>query len=93
MIFHIQERAGHDRNWRGERYGYELLADNPFIHCRTENQIDEILTKFYSGAGEVIIMKIDESRLTSEVRYEGKRELYPHIYGEINRGAIVETTV
>jgi uncharacterized protein (DUF952 family) len=73
-------------------YEAESLATEGFIHCSFAGQLDAVLDRYYSGAKSVIILKIDPSALTSDLVEEPStnNEIYPHIYGKINRGAIVE---
>ena len=62
----------------------------------------EIANAFYTNAaGRFQVLVIDESRVTAEVRYEppapsagrvpdaGQGHLFPHIYGPLNRDAII----
>ena len=67
------------------------LADEGFIHCSFSEQLDGVIGRYYSGTDLVMILEIDSDKLTSKLVEESSTggEIYPHIYGPINREAIV----
>ena len=75
-----------------ERYRAESLDSEGFIHCSFEEQLEAVLARYYSGVESVVILEIDPRRLTSELKIEPSTndERYPHIYGEIDREAVVK---
>ena len=75
----------------GDLYASESLGSEGFIHCSFAEQLDAVLQRYYSGAERVVIIEIDTDRLLSPVRAEPStnNEIYPHIYGAINRDAIL----
>ncbi len=75
----------------GDLYKHESLAAEGFIHCSFDHQLDGVIERYYSGAESVILLEIDSDRLTSELVNEPSTggEIYPHIYGPINRDAII----
>jgi uncharacterized protein (DUF952 family) len=77
-----------------ELYEAESLATEGFIHCSFENQLDGVLERYYQGIEKVLIMEIDPDKLTSKLVNEPSTndEIYPHIYGEINKNAIVKVS-
>ena len=77
-----------DRNY----YEAESLKTEGFIHCSYRNQLDDVLARYYRDADKVFILHINAHYLTSELVAEPStnREIYPHIYGKINKAAIVE---
>lgn len=72
-------------------YHAESLVAEGFIHCSFDTQLDSVLERYYSGVDTVLILKIDPEKLTSRLIDEPStnNEIYPHIYGPINRDAIV----
>jgi uncharacterized protein (DUF952 family) len=78
----------------GDAFEATSLADEGFIHCSYEHQIDAVLGRYYSGAASVVILTLDTDRLTSRFVEEPSTggEIYPHIYGPIDRHAIVQAT-
>jgi uncharacterized protein (DUF952 family) len=68
------------------------LDDVGFIHCSFEHQLRRVADAFYRGRSDVVLLSIDEARLTSPIREEnteGGADLYPHIYGPLNVDAVV----
>ncbi len=72
-------------------YEAESLQTEGFIHCSYQNQLDEVLRRYYSNADKILILHINPHFLKSDLIAEPStnREIYPHIYGKINKSAIV----
>ena len=78
-------------------YAPTSLRDEGFIHCSTLAQVIETANRFYRGQDDLILLLIDESRLKAELKYEAPamkhgestKELFPHLYGELNVDAVV----
>ena len=68
------------------------LDEVGFIHCSFDHQVQRVADAFYRGRSDVVLLSIDEARLTSPIREEnteGGADLYPHIYGPLNVDAVV----
>lgn len=55
--------------------------------------VQSVFDRYYAGLGEdLVLLSIDPARLTdAEVRVEAVGdETYPHVYGPINRSAVVD---
>jgi uncharacterized protein (DUF952 family) len=63
-----------------------------FIHASRFHQLPGVLERYYSGRNDLILLKIDEQKLACQLIYEpsANRELFPHIYGELNQDAILD---
>lgn len=90
LIYHIvlpEKWAAFDT----DLYEAESLWTEGFIHCSFEPQLDEVIARYYSDEERVVILEIDTDQLMSRVLNEPATgsEIYPHIYGPINRRAIV----
>jgi uncharacterized protein (DUF952 family) len=65
-----------------------------FIHCtQGDEQLAIVANRYYRNdqrAWDVLV--IDADALTSELKYEPGADgvLYPHIYGPLNRDAVIE---
>jgi uncharacterized protein (DUF952 family) len=90
-IYHIVLPESWDEQKDKEFYEHESLRAEGFIHCSYASQLDAVLERYYSGAERVLILHIDPKLLTSKLVEEASTggEIYPHIYGGINREAIV----
>jgi len=72
-------------NYRRSTLG-RSLDDVGFSHCSFSEQVQRIAELLYAGQRDVVLLVIDRSRLTHEVRVEnldGGEHLFPHIYGPL----------
>ena len=67
------------------------LADEGFIHSSFRDQVQRVADLWYRGRADVVLLEIDAGRLVSPVRVEsvGGGESFPHIYGPLNRDAVI----
>jgi uncharacterized protein (DUF952 family) len=71
------------------------LADVGFIHCSYADQVRGIADRVYHDRDDVLLLTIDQQRLTSrevDEPVEGSDEEYPHVYGPIDLEAVVAVT-
>lgn len=92
MIYHVTTAT----EWRCAEgdglYAPEAFAHEGFIHACYSSQIEGVLQRYFTGLSDLLLLHIEESKLSSEVKEElstGK-EMFPHIYGKINKNAIVK---
>ncbi|MBC7796340.1 MAG: DUF952 domain-containing protein [Pyrinomonadaceae bacterium] len=73
-------------------YEAESLRTEGFNHCSFANQLEGVLARHFKNVEKVVILHIDKDLLTSKLVVEPStnQELYPHIYGQINRDSIVK---
>ncbi len=95
-IFHIATQSDWDAAVRTGSYDTSTrgrsLAEEGFIHASTRDQVQPVFERYYADAPEpLVLLTIDVDRLTAPVRVEPVGEAtYPHIYGPINTGAVVD---
>jgi uncharacterized protein (DUF952 family) len=91
LIYHIVTPEVWDKFKNETEYEAESLQTEGFIHCSYRNQLDDVLQRYYKDAERVCILHINPHYLKSELIAEPStnREIYPHIYGKINKSAIV----
>lgn len=91
LIYHIVKPEIWEEYKNKVEYEAESLQSEGFIHCSYENQLDAVLERYCKGTEKVLILTIDPNLLTSELIAEPSTggEIYPHIYGKINRAAII----
>ncbi len=68
------------------------LAAEGFIHAsEDEAQAVAVANRLYGNAGDLAALAIDEGRVRAEVKREAASngERYPHIYGPLERSAVV----
>ena len=90
-IYHIVTPEVWETFKDNDFYEAESLTTEGFIHCSFAAQLDGVLQRYYKDAGKVLILTIDAEKLTSNLVNEPStnNEIYPHIYGKINKSAIV----
>ena len=101
IIFHIARSeawAGRDAGVSSEdqaagSYRPEMFPIEGFVHCSRRDQVVKVADVRFRGQKGLVLLCIDTDKVTAEIRYEnleGGRELFPHIYGEINIDAVVQ---
>src|ERR1700722_12820141 len=98
MILHILRRAEWEEAVRRGSYRPSSIDAEGFIHCSTLSQAVETAKIFFRGATDLLLLRIDESKVAAEVRFEAPAvpgearpgTLFPHVYGPLNLDAVVE---
>jgi uncharacterized protein (DUF952 family) len=83
--------------WReAERQGvYRGSADDArdgFIHFSLPSQVAETARKHFAGQTGLFLIAVDADALGDALRFEPSRndELFPHLYGELDLGAVID---
>ncbi len=77
------------------------LHSEGFVHCSTEHQMVAVANKYYVGANDMLLLRIDPKLLASPLKWEPPAHIdgsptmpgepfFPHIYGHINIDAVIE---
>ena len=93
-IYHVTEQSALDAVTDGQ-YTCESLAQEGFIHCCTQYQLEGVLERYYQGASGLKQLEIDTEKLVARLVFEntvGGDELFPHVYGKINMDAVVSVS-
>ncbi len=67
------------------------LQIEAFIHCCSKEQIQSVITRYYSHLQHLVVLEINESKITSLIQLELSpmvNQMFPHIYGHINLDAV-----
>jgi uncharacterized protein (DUF952 family) len=91
LIYHVVLPETWENFKNENNYRAESLETEGFIHCSFDHQLETVLQRYYRNAKMVFILTIDTEELTSKMIEEPStnNEIYPHVYGAINRGAVV----
>jgi glutathione S-transferase len=69
------------------------LADEGFIHCSFDSQVETIANLLYPGRDDVLLLVIDSSQVSSAVRVErvegSDEQAFPHLYGPLPVQAVI----
>ncbi len=101
MIYHLTFRKDWKRALATGPYSAKSLEKENFIHCSTAEQIVPVAMDFFPARRKLTILVIDETKLTSEVKWEKPKggpppgvrpnALFPHVYGPINHEAVTKS--
>ena len=89
-IFHVASKEMWEQT--GPTYSGDTLQSEGFIHCSTAEQVLPVANAIFKGRADLVLLKISAERVEAEIRYEnldGGAELFPHLYGPLNRDAVV----
>ena len=91
MIFHIAQKADFAKLDENGFYSVDSLTLEGFIHCSRKSQVYATGGRYFGGRKDLLLLTIDPQKLTAPLRYEeaSNHELFPHIYGVINKEAII----
>ena len=93
LIYHIVTPEVWEKFKDETEYEAESLQSEGFIHCSYRSQLEGVLERYYKNRSKVLILHVNPHLLTANLIAEPSTggEVYPHIYGKINKPAIVET--
>jgi uncharacterized protein (DUF952 family) len=94
MIYHVTTKENWDKALAAGFYEAPSLHTEGFIHNSTAAQVQGVLDRYYAGQTNLVLLHIEETKLTVELKYElapSVNEEFPHIFGVINVDAIVKT--
>lgn len=95
MIYHVISNTDWQNALENGYYEAPSLATEGFIHTSKENQVKGVLERYYVNQTDLILLHIDEDKLSSNLVYEmapSVNESFPHIYGKLNLDAVVATS-
>lgn len=101
MIYHITTPVEFTLAKQRGHYSAPSLDTEGYIHCSTVEQVIPVANAFYKNESTIILLCIDGTKLTSELKWEppahieghdapedSEGQLFPHVYGIINLDAI-----
>ena len=93
LIFHITTAPEWVAARRAGEYRAPTLAAEGFIHCSLPTQVNHVADWFYRDVPDLVLLCIDPSELTSELKWEPSADAFagefPHVYGPIAIESVV----
>jgi len=92
MIYHVSTAKEWQTAQQQGFYEVESLATEGFIHCSEMEQVAGVLERYYKDQTGLLLLHIDESKLTAPLKYElapSVNQEFPHIYGRLNLEAVI----
>ncbi|GAB3778726.1 DUF952 domain-containing protein [Spirosoma horti] len=92
LIYHIVSATDWATQESQPSYEAASLQTEGFIHLSTKEQVAGTLNRYYQHVPDLLLLHVDTDKLTSDLRYERatNQELFPHLYGPLNKEAIVQ---
>jgi len=92
ITFHLVPRAAWDASDPSVPYTPADFEREGFVHCTDgEDEVVATANRYFSKLeDELLVLTIDRARLSAPVRYEDAAAIYPHVYGPIERHAIIQ---
>lgn len=94
MIYHVVTTTNWQKAVQQGFYETPSLALEGFIHCSKKEQVSDVLERYYKGVEDLLLLHIDETKLTAPLKYElapSVNEAFPHIFGRLNLDAVIKT--
>lgn len=92
IIYHVTTGEEWKKALFDGSYEAPSLKSEGFIHCSTEQQVQGVLERYFSGQANLLKLVIDTEKLNFELKFElapSVNEEFPHVYGPINLDAVV----
>lgn len=93
MIYHVVTGTNWQKALQQGFYEADSLASEGFIHTSKADQVAGVLERYYKGQSDLVLLHIDETRLTAPLKYElapSVNEEFPHIFGRLNIDAVIK---
>lgn len=91
VVYHIcAEEDWHQAQSNEEFLGSPQDQQDGFIHLSTAVQLRRSLSKFFKGRDDIVCLMVSYSSIEGKVKWEGKSDLYPHLYGSLLLSAVVK---
>ncbi len=91
MLYHLVKVDYWEAHEIQTAYTPETYSEEGFIHLSTQSQVAGVLERYYQNVRPLLLLHLDETRFTAPLTFEPSTngELFPHLYGPLNRDAIV----
>jgi uncharacterized protein (DUF952 family) len=94
VILHITGQEAWRAAQREGAYRPPSLATEGFIHFSRPAQLARTADRHYAGVPALLVLHVDEARLGDALRVEvgdaATGEEFPHLYGPLDVGAVVD---
>jgi glutathione S-transferase len=91
LIYHLVPARYYANRRRQAEYFPKPFAQDGFIHCTKDpREMARVANRFYkTERGPHVYLYIDTKKVKPKIKYEDTAKKYPHIYGGLNRDAVV----
>ena len=91
ITYHLVPKIYFDSLDAGRDYTSRDFVREGFIHCTDgAGEMARTANRYYQSNPESFYhLYIDKARVRAPIRYDDEAKIYPHIYGALNRDAII----
>lgn len=91
LAYHLVPRNWYHRQPQDGHYLPQAYSQDGFVHLtHGEHEMIEVGNRYYTGDPRpYLLLTIDLDHVSAEVCYEDAELRYPHVYGPIDRAAIL----
>lgn len=96
MIYHVTTKSEWEKALLNNKYEAPSLFSEGFIHMSKEDQVSGVLDRYYKGVNDLVLLHIDETLLSAELKYElspSVNQEFPHLFGALNVEAVVNVVL
>jgi uncharacterized protein (DUF952 family) len=90
-LYHITSEAEARKAAMAGEYTPAAFDREGFIHCSYAHQVLATLNRIFKGRTDLVVLEIDPALVGCRVvdeNLEGRKELFPHIYGRLRMSAV-----
>jgi uncharacterized protein (DUF952 family) len=94
LTYHIALAAEFEATHSAGSYAPGAFREEGYIHCTDglDHAIETANRYFRGDPRTFVLLAIDLDRVSAAVRYEDESGIYPHIYGRLERRAVVSVS-
>ena len=96
MIYHVTTKSEWAMAMSIGKYEAPSLHTEGFIHLSKQDQVAGVLDRYYKGVNDLVLLHIDKTLLTAELKYElspSVNQEFPHLFGALNIEAVVNVVL
>jgi uncharacterized protein (DUF952 family) len=95
LTYHLVQRAEWEAADAASPFSPVGFAREGFVHCTDGAEaVAATANRYFAGLkDDLMVLVLDRNRLSAPVRYDDPERIYPHVYGPIERDAILEALV
>jgi len=93
LIYHICTKSSWTDQQQESTYMHESINAEGFIHASDGHQVGGVLGRYFAGTDDLLLLVVDKDKVEPKLQYDEAPigEQFPHIYGPLNKSAIIDT--
>lgn len=94
LLFHITTTSAW-QSGAADPYCGDTLHSEGFIHCSLQHQVLRVVNARFKGRQDLLLLTIYSKKVEEILKMEEgeKDELFPHLYGPLQRSAVANVQV